>query len=68
MLSLPSLLNNEIMAPVSAWRYISPRSATTGAAVVWTLIRLSPEEEVYLIFAKDTHLHLKWNQKTLKHT
>ena len=68
MHSLPSLLNNEIMAPVSARPYISPRSATTGAAAVWTLIRLSPEEEVYLMLAKDTHLHLNWHHETLKHT
>lgn len=41
------------MAPVSARRYISPRSDTTGAAAVWTLIRLSPEDEVYLSLAKE---------------
>lgn len=46
--SLPSLENKEIIAPVSARRYISPRSATTGAAAVCTLIRLSPEDDVYL--------------------
>lgn len=46
--SLPSLESKEIIAPVSARRYISPRSATTGAAAVCTLIRLSPEDDVYL--------------------
>lgn len=44
----PILLSKETTAPVSAWRYISPRSGTTGAAAVCTLIRLSPEEDVYL--------------------
>ena len=38
---------------MSARRYISPRSATTGTAAVWTLIRLSPEDEVYLVLAKE---------------
>lgn len=47
------------MAPVSAWRYISPRSATTGAAAVCTLIRLSPDDDVYLFNVK------KFLQKTL---
>ena len=46
--TVPSLLNTETTAPTSAWRYISPRSATTGAAAVCTLIRLSPHEAVYL--------------------
>ena len=52
-LTVPSLLNKETMAPVSAWRYISPRSATTGAAAVCTLIRLSPQDAVYLLIVKD---------------
>lgn len=49
--SLPSLENTETIAPVSASRYISPRSATTGAAAVCTLIRLSPDEDVYLHYS-----------------
>lgn len=48
MHDLPNLLSKEMMAPVSAWRYISPKSATTGAAAVCTLIRLSPDDDVYL--------------------
>ena len=40
------------MAPISAWRYNSPRSATTGAAALCTLIRLSPEDDVYLKMVK----------------
>lgn len=49
MHNLPNLPSKEMMAPVSAWRYISPRSATTGAAAVCTLIRLSPDDDVYLL-------------------
>lgn len=45
---VPSLQSKETIAPVSAWRYISPKSVTTGAAAVCTLIRLSPLDEVYL--------------------
>ena len=52
---VPSLQNKEMMAPVSAWRYISPSSETTGAAAVCTLIRLSPEDEVYLLIVKKNH-------------
>lgn len=52
MLFVPSLESKEMMAPVSARRYISPRSVTTGAAAVCTLIRLSPEDEVYLSMVK----------------
>lgn len=52
-MNIPSLLNKEMTAPVSAWRYISPRSVTTGAAAVWTLIRLSPDEDVYLMCAEE---------------
>lgn len=53
IVELPSLLMTDTMAPVSAWRYISPRSVTTGTAVVRTLMRRSPEDEVYLVLAKD---------------
>lgn len=56
---LPNLPSKEMMAPVSAWRYISPKSATTGAAAVCTLIRLSPDDDVYLFDVK------KFLQKTL---
>ena len=48
-LTVPSLLSKETTAPPSAWRYISPRSETTGAAAVCTLIRLSPHDAVYLL-------------------
>lgn len=41
------------MAPTSAWRYISPKSVTTGAAAVCTLIRLSPQDAVYLFIVKE---------------
>lgn len=50
---IPSLENKDTIAPASARRYISPNSATTGAAAVCTLIRLSPEEEVYLHTIKE---------------
>lgn len=36
------------IAPTSAARYISPKSDTTGVAIVCTLIRRSPVEDVYL--------------------
>lgn len=55
MLFVPSLESKETTAPVSAWRYISPSSATTGTAAVCTLIRLSPQEEVYLLKVKESH-------------
>lgn len=45
------------MAPVSALRYISPRSETTGAAAVCTLIRLSPHDAVYLDIVKENTLY-----------
>ncbi|KAF2540450.1 hypothetical protein F2Q68_00033089 [Brassica cretica] len=38
---------------LSACLYISPRSVTTGAIAVCTLIRLSPQEAVYLSSVKD---------------
>lgn len=44
------------MAPTSAWRYISPKSVTTGAAAVCTLIRLSPQDAVYLFCCQRTNL------------
>lgn len=52
MQNLPSLVKREMMAPVSARRYISPKSETTGAAAVCTLMRLSPEDDVYLLIVK----------------
>lgn len=51
------------MAPVSARRYISPRSDTTGTAAVWTRIRLSPEDEVYLSLAKE----VTYSTKVIEH-
>lgn len=63
MISLPSLENKEIMAPVSARRYISPRLVTTGTAAVCTLIRLSPEDDVYLSNDKEINslsIPIKW--------
>lgn len=53
VIPVPSLLNKEMIAPVSARRNISPNSATTGAAAVCTLMRLSPEDDVYLCIIKE---------------
>jgi hypothetical protein len=39
---------------------------TTGAAAVWTLIRLSPEDDVYLMGVEDTiskyHMNAQYSQ------
>lgn len=53
---LPNLQNNEMVAPVSAHLYVSSKSATTSTTAVWTLVRLSLEDESYLSMIKDFSL------------